>query len=243
MTPWRVEALDEIDSTQEEVKRRLRRGDVVAGLVLRAGRQLAGRGRRGRAFASEPGGSYQSLGIADPEGRWRHGATVLALAVGLAEALGARRAGVRLKWPNDLLAEHGPKLGGLMAEHVRDHLVVGVGLNVGASPEGFAALNLPLERVHEAVLEGVERGLVAAAEPDRLPRAYAAWDALAGRTVTVREGEGAAPRRGAAAGIDADGALLLRGPDGEAAIRTGTVTEVAPPLDAPAGAGLYSSEP
>ena len=63
---FRVETVAEIDSTNEELKRRALLG-AEAGLVLRAGLQTAGRGRRGRNWVSEPGNLYVSLTLEAPE--------------------------------------------------------------------------------------------------------------------------------------------------------------------------------
>lgn len=226
---WRVVELGDVDSTQEEAKRRLRAGEALDGLVLRAARQLAGRGRRGRTFVSEAGGSYQSFVLDDPEGRWRGGGTLLALTVGVAEALAARGVRVGAKWPNDLLDAGSGKCGGLLAEHVRGHLVVGVGLNAGEGPDGFGRLALDLPATHEAALDGIDRGLRLAAAPDRLPAAYARWDALSGRGLTVLAGDGAREVRGTARGVDADGALRLDTPDGLVSVSSGSVTRIDTP--------------
>ena len=53
----------------------------------------------------------------------------MALAVGLAETFPTYGARVGIKWPNDILYK-GRKLGGILAEHARGHLLVGVGVNV-----------------------------------------------------------------------------------------------------------------
>ncbi|MDZ7800773.1 MAG: biotin--[acetyl-CoA-carboxylase] ligase [Trueperaceae bacterium] len=231
---WRIVQLDEIDSTQEEAKRRLRAGEPLDATVLRAARQRAGRGRRGRSFVSEVGGSYQSLVVRDAEGAWRHGAITLALAVGIAEALAARGAQVGLKWPNDLIDPAGRKCGGLLAEHVHGHLItgVGVGVDVATAPAGFGVVRAPLDAVHAAVMDGVTRGLALADTPVRLPGMFAPWDVLAGRTVSVTPAAaGAGPATGVAEGVTAGGALRLRSPRGD--VRTvpgGSVIAVDPSL-------------
>jgi biotin-(acetyl-CoA carboxylase) ligase len=59
---FQVIHLTEIDSTNEDAKRRLSAGTVQAPLVIRADSQTAGRGTRGRSWFSPPGaGLYFSI--------------------------------------------------------------------------------------------------------------------------------------------------------------------------------------
>ena len=88
------------------------------GRVLWAERQTSGRGRRGRAWVSAPGGLYVTLGLPHPMD-WppsRLGWLPLTAALSCAEAL-ADLFGVdaRVKWPNDVYLE-GAKLGGFLGE-------------------------------------------------------------------------------------------------------------------------------
>lgn len=120
-----------IESTNSHLMSNARHGAVCL-----AERQLAGRGRRGRAWVSPFAKNiYMSVswtfqgGAQSLEG--------LSLAVGVAvteaiESLGIK--GVSLKWPNDVLHD-GRKLGGILLEMTGDvsgecQLVLGVGLNV-----------------------------------------------------------------------------------------------------------------
>lgn len=105
--PFRVRTLDEVSSTNDEVKRALDDGEPE-GLVVRALRQVAGYGRQGRAWTSPAGGLYCSL-LLRPQVEQRELPT-LSLVVGMAvrRALvalaGAPAAeSVRIKWPNDVV--------------------------------------------------------------------------------------------------------------------------------------------
>ena len=207
---FRIETFETLPSTQSEARSRLERGDDVAGLVVRAARQTQGRGRRERRWESAPGGSYQTLVVRDPAppslGR---GAAAVAVAVGLAETLAGYGVRADVKWPNDLFYR-GRKLGGILTEYVRGHLLVGVGLNVGNEPPpGAVALRgWDLEGVHGAVLAGMQRGLDAWVEdPASLPERFRAFDALAGRAVRVDVGGRVVA--GVGHGVDARGCLLL----------------------------------
>jgi BirA family biotin operon repressor/biotin-[acetyl-CoA-carboxylase] ligase len=57
---FRIEQVAEIDSTNEACRLRALAGEA-AGLVIRADRQTAGRGRRGRNWSSPQGNLYTSI--------------------------------------------------------------------------------------------------------------------------------------------------------------------------------------
>jgi len=111
----------------------LARSGAAEGLWLRAERQLAGRGRQGRDWASPPGNLYAStlvrLRPTDPP------PATLALVAGVAvqEAVGAYCASATIKWPNDVLLG-GAKLSGILLEREGDAVVVGQGVNLASHP-------------------------------------------------------------------------------------------------------------
>ena len=206
-----VETHGDIGSTQARMKDRIRSGDDVHGHVVRAVRQLAGSGTRGRAWASEAGGSYQTLAVRDAEGATRRlsapGISV-ALGVGLASAFADAGAPVQVKWPNDLQLG-GAKLGGILCEWFRGWLLVGVGVNVANPvPVHAAALSgWPLDVVHDLVIDGVLGGIALWTSGRDLHEAFAPYDALAGQHLVVRTGSDRAT--GFAGGVTPDGALLI----------------------------------
>ena len=215
--PFRIEFFDTLPSTQDEVRRRLEAGESVHGLVIRAAAQAAGRGRRAHDWSSALGGSYQTLAVRLPMPLPKGGVVSVALAVGLAETLPRYGARVGVKWPNDLLYR-GRKLGGVLAEHARGHLLVGVGVNVNNPvPEDFASLRgWDVEGVHMVVLEGLARGLNALSEPHTLPERFAPFDLLAGQKVgfaSSRAGEGVT--EGIAQGVTPEGFLKVSCADGD----------------------------
>jgi BirA family biotin operon repressor/biotin-[acetyl-CoA-carboxylase] ligase len=153
-----------------------------------------------------------------------------------------RSGAVRLKWPNDVEID-GRKVAGVLVESVLsgdrvDAVVVGVGMNVHARafPDEIAdratslvlsggASTLSRADVLLALLAGLERTmpLVAARGLAPLRGELARVDALAGHPVrsdpcahVTAEGSHDAARlgEGIAAGIDDEGRLLVRGPDG-----------------------------
>jgi BirA family biotin operon repressor/biotin-[acetyl-CoA-carboxylase] ligase len=223
----------ETGSTNDDA-RELARSGAPEGTVVLAARQLRGRGRLGREWASPGGGVYLSAvlrpAVAPAE------VPSLALAVALGVAIGLERLGVepRLKWPNDVLLGEG-KLAGILlemsAESDRvDWVVAGIGMNV-RRPATEAAPNAAYVA---DVLPGARLAQVAAAELDGIAETYARWraggfaglvrdyegrSALAGSEVAVRDLTGEVRAEGTVDGVDDDGRLLVR----EAA---GSVTRV-----------------
>lgn len=138
---YRLVSYDVIGSTNDEAKRLARSGAAV-GTVVWALEQSAGRGRRGRVWASPRGNLYTSL-ILRPDGsadRVAQLGFVAALAVGGAlAALLPVLARLSYKWPNDVLLND-CKIAGILLESEMttsdelSFLVVGVGINLLASP-------------------------------------------------------------------------------------------------------------
>lgn len=128
-----IRTVEETGSTNADVLA-LARAGAAEGLWLRADRQVAGRGRQGREWASPPGNLYATtlvrLRPADPP------AATLALVAGVAvqEAVGAYCPAATIKWPNDVLLD-GAKLSGILLEREGDAVVVGQGVNLASHPE------------------------------------------------------------------------------------------------------------
>ncbi|MGH2342877.1 biotin--[acetyl-CoA-carboxylase] ligase [Segnochrobactraceae bacterium EtOH-i3] len=251
----------EIGSTSTEARERLRSG-LSGPLWIVTDRQTGGRGRRGRAWTAPVGNLAASLGLrlAVPPAMAATFGFVASLAArdGVLAAAGdaglpppaqlSLSRGLRVKWPNDVLLD-GAKLSGILleAEPGPDgtlDLVVGIGINVVAAPEGlpYRAASLAGLGLHaRAVFRGLAdemAGLVALWDNGR---GFAAvrqrWlEAAAGLGRPVSVVIGASVREGIFRTIDADGRLILEGPDGGTqaiaagevhfgAARTGTATE------------------
>lgn len=125
---WRLYEYREVDSTNL----------VAAGLpawsAVRADRQTAGRGRFSRCWVSDEGGLWLSAVIPRPPGS-SHNLLPLAIGLALCRCLQASGvAGLRLRWPNDVMIGN-RKLAGLLIDHfAADLAVAGIGLNVANSP-------------------------------------------------------------------------------------------------------------
>jgi BirA family biotin operon repressor/biotin-[acetyl-CoA-carboxylase] ligase len=216
------------------------------GLVIVADAQTAGRGRRGHTWFSPPGsGLYVSVVLAPAAATIDapRATTLLTLAAGVALAEGVAQAtGLRvdLKWPNDLQVSR-RKLGGILAESsggaAIDTVVVGFGINVRSTafpPElRDRATSLETELGRE-----IDRHHVLAETLAALSRRYD--DLLAGRFDAIldawrRLAPGATGARvtwntlagdvvGTTAGIDQQGALLVRVDERVERIVSGEVT-------------------
>ena len=196
-----------------------------------ADEQTAGRGRRGRAWHSPPGGNlYLSVLLEFPARTPGIHALGLAVGTAIAAALDVTPTPrLQLKWPNDLLHD-GRKLGGILLEsraatNGTQCVVAGAGLNLRMSDAASepGSIDQPWTDLRCALGHEVPRNVVAGdvlnavlnCAVDYPSSGLAAWrdefarrDALRGRLVTVRGG--AACSAGIAQGIDADGALLVR---------------------------------
>ena len=210
-----------------------------------AGRQTAGRGRKGRAWHGETGASLTfSLAwlLATSELR----GLSLAVGVALAEAIDAGHSTpprVGLKWPNDLWLMDpdggGRKLGGVLIETTPVPqgrvAVVGVGINIEAqhvadASSGIAALR-ELDRFATSLstLERVVLPLIAALECferegfSAFAARFASRDLLRGRAVRGSGGcDGAL--EGVATGVSATGELLVRTAAGIVTVSSGEVS-------------------
>lgn len=211
--------------------------------IVAAELQTAGRGRRGRHWQSWPGSSLTFSAM------WRFDSSApvpagLSLVAGLAVACALERlgvTGVQLKWPNDVLVL-GHKLAGILVELLPGRgrapaAVVGIGLNLclphGALIPGqvrVTDLNSHLDEVPDrnallaAILDEQVRlfDTYAAAGFEALRGAWQQRNAFADLPVRIL-GEGT-ELTGICAGVDVDGALLLRTDAGLSRVLSGEVS-------------------
>jgi BirA family biotin operon repressor/biotin-[acetyl-CoA-carboxylase] ligase len=212
--------------------------------VLAAEHQQSGRGRFERTWTSPPraGLTFTTLlrpGVPIPRWGWLPLLAGVALYESVGEITGLA---VGLKWPNDLLAEDGRKLAGVLVQTSGDAVVVGIGLNVHT-----AAADLPVDTATSLAVAGATRldrtALLAAilvrldarvaqwadhggdAEACGLAAAYRAACATIGRPIRVSLADGTV-HEGGATGVDDLGRLLVRTGAGETAIGAGDVEHV-----------------
>ncbi len=225
----RIISLAETGSTNADLYSLADQG-AEEGLVVLADRQTGGKGRMGRKWAS-PGGVnlYCSVllrpAIPPYEAPQLTFLSALAVARAVSKTTGLQAA---IKWPNDLLL-NGNKVAGLLNEmnaetDLVSFVVLGIGINLNMRQEQF-----PLDLRHPAsslLIEGgvkisrqdfttlllmelnleYKRFLQHGFEPARTE--WARYCNAAGRKVRVDGG--AASISGEFAGLDQDGALLVR---------------------------------
>jgi len=208
-------------STNDEAAR-LARAGARHGTIVIADAQDAGRGREGRAWASPPGaGLYLSAVVRPPLPVALVPPMTLAIGVGLCDTARAFGADAYLKWPNDALVG-GKKLAGVLVEsHTHgarlESVIVGIGINLTGEPPLPTATTLAAasgqlvdrEAVIAQLLAHVELWIdryvasgVAAIAPawhERMAPGLRARVTIAGTTLV-----------GDVAGLDHDGALLVR---------------------------------
>jgi BirA family biotin operon repressor/biotin-[acetyl-CoA-carboxylase] ligase len=134
-----IEALDEIDSTNAEARRRAEVGQTGP-VWITASRQTAGRGRRGRTWISPPGNLYASLLLTEaaPVEHWPELSFVAALALHdtVVEVAPDLKTRLAIKWPNDLVLA-GAKFAGILIEGENGAVAVGIGINCADHPAGM----------------------------------------------------------------------------------------------------------
>lgn len=138
MSEWPTEWFDQIDSTNDEARRRVSSGNF-SNCWIAARSQIQGRGRLGREWTSPPGNLYTTAlfqldgAIVD--------ATKIPFISGLAvadtiDAFSPKRP-IKLKWPNDVRVERS-KLCGILVEagllDVGCWVACGIGVNVVSVP-------------------------------------------------------------------------------------------------------------
>ena len=187
-----------VTSTQD-VARLLPIGSVVV-----ADHQTAGRGRLDHRWESPPGTALLASFVMHPN-------PLLSLAAGVAAAEAAG-AGVRLKWPNDLLL-HGAKVGGILVESGPAKAICGIGINLTWAPEGAATLNIERDALLNALRIELERW--SSASPEKVLARWRELSDTLGRRVRVelpgKVIEGTAQDIGSAGELIVDGASIASG--------------------------------
>jgi BirA family biotin operon repressor/biotin-[acetyl-CoA-carboxylase] ligase len=208
----RILYFDSIDSTQRIAS------VSEPGTIVLADRQLAGQGRHGHTWHSEPATGIYCSFVLPPS-------PVLTLALGLAtvEAI-AQSTGIQcdLRWPNDLMLDN-RKAAGILVQLVNGQAIAGIGINVNHTefPDDIhhQAISLRQHAGREFAREDILFALfpaidsLIAEEPETVLRLFThASSYVAGRRVTVDQPGGAIT--GTTAGLDPAGFLIVRKDDG-----------------------------
>ncbi len=225
-------ALDSVDSTNDEAKRRAKAG-AEDGTLIWAKEQTAGRGRGGRPWVSPRGNLYCSV-LARPDCTLSEAAQLgFAACLGVGAALGSvvpPLTALNYKWPNDVLL-NGMKAAGILLETSSkpdgglDWLIIGVGINLASHPDDTAFPATSLAAVGAGGIEVAElleifcrqfqtwvnRWLDEGFQP--LQRAWIIRAKGIGEPIEARLGDGTTVA-GVFEGLDERGALLLKTDDG-----------------------------
>lgn len=236
---FKTDCRETVDSTNTLIRQAAQEG-AEEGLVITAEQQTAGRGRRGRSWASPAGSNLYFSVLLRPEMDCEK-AHMLTLPMALAAAESIRSLGqeAQIKWPNDVVIG-GKKVCGILTEmHFETessgrsggrgyYVVIGTGMNV--NQERFAqelsdrAVSLFLqtgkkadrERLLADTLERFREYYRIFLETEDLSGLQGEYEALLanrGRQVEVLDPRGA--WQGTALGIQKTGELLVRRKTGE----------------------------
>jgi len=219
-----------VSSTNELIKQQIHSGelkDKVSGSVIFAEAQTAGRGRRGRNWASPLGASlYLSMHWRFEQGINATMGLSLAVGIAIAEALTELGAGeLGLKWPNDIYFQ-GRKLAGILIELEGQgteccDIVIGTGINVSLPPQVSTKIDQPYSDLAQTGI-ALDRNKIAATILTHLWQVleqfeltgfaglvdrWATYDCFSGDAVELIIGQ----RRiaGIATGVDAQGGIVL----------------------------------
>ena len=227
----RVFRFKEIDSTNDEAKRRIRAGfDGQA--VFYADSQTAGRGRQGKNFYS-PDGTGLYMTVLWPTSESIENTLRVTAKTGTAVLLGIQSVlniALSIKWVNDIYCGE-KKVAGILVENVPSptnpdlhFLVIGIGVNVSTAdfPEELKGIAGSLggkaedrEILGESILDCLIPELSDLRNTAYLDT-YRARSCVIGREIVFTEN--GVTKEGLAVGIDDDGGLLVTLTDGERAV-------------------------
>jgi len=228
---WAIEKHDCLPSTMDEVHKRAALG-APEGLVVVAGEQTKGRGRRGNEWVAPPGNLYFSLLLRPVTDLRFIGQYAFLAAVALARTTSSSlrsEFSYTHKWPNDGLL-NGRKFAGILLEGGEGHLALGVGVNIVSAPADKMAFNDAAARPYgaaefldvylshlSAILDQYAPEGFAPLRAEWLENAVGLNERITVRLPTAR-------LEGIFNGLDEDGALLLGVADGtEKVIHSGEV--------------------
>jgi BirA family biotin operon repressor/biotin-[acetyl-CoA-carboxylase] ligase len=204
------------------------------GTIVMADSQTGGKGRLGRSWISPPGKNLYASIVLRPSTPPRD-ATALTLLSAVAVASAIRRStpiAATIKWPNDIIAD-GRKIGGILTEIKADmdsinYAVVGIGVNVNLAASDMpdeikniatSIINLtgePFSRTtlsYEVIREFDKwYGLLMTKGKQIITDEWLSMSSTIGKWVRVSTGK--TILEGFAEGIDDEGLLILKLPDG-----------------------------
>lgn len=207
-----IERLKTVDSTNKYIEKYLKKRTPA---VVRADKQTAGRGTKGRSFISDEGGLYFSRLTYYTALPAREAFKIMIdYAVGVVKTLKAFGVESSIKWPNDILV-NGKKICGILIKNgfcgdFVDYSIVGIGLNVNnqiaaeikdiaTSMKMACGKEFDLEQVFFSLLQNVSVGSDIAE--------YRTYSAVIGKKIKVIRDGGAFDE--IAISVTDDGRLVL----------------------------------
>ncbi len=207
-----IERLKTVDSTNKYIEKYLKKRTPA---VVRADKQTAGRGTKGRSFISDEGGLYFSRLTYYTALPAREAFKIMIdYAVGVVKTLKAFGVESSIKWPNDILV-NGKKICGILIKNgfcgdFVDYSIVGIGLNVNnqiaaeikdiaTSMKMACGKEFDLEQVFFSLLQNVSAGSDIAE--------YRTYSAVIGKKIKVIRDGGALDET--ALSVTDDGRLVL----------------------------------
>lgn len=209
-----IHRYNEVVSTND-IALEMARSGAPEGTVVLARSQSKGRGRRGRAWLTEPDQNVLMSVVLKPTSPVTELPFIAAVAV-VEYLCNSFRIDPKLKWPNDVIVQE-KKIAGILVETTPDSAIVGIGLNINQP-------KFPIELADIATSIFIETGTgveVDAAAQALLNHLFATyqlpfkeiltrWQKYmwgCGRSVEITTEEGNIS--GFISGIDSDGALLI----------------------------------
>jgi len=143
---WNIEQVATCPSTNVELVRRAKAGEVVPPFVLIALEQTAGQGRNGRTWVTPARGALTMSALVNPKvPTEKLGLFPLFTALAVCRALKAAGFPAVAKWPNDVLLPAAEpiegygnyrKVGGILCQTVPNvGIVVGIGINISQTAD------------------------------------------------------------------------------------------------------------
>ncbi len=216
-----------LNSTMNTARQAARKG-AIAGTVIIAGEQTAGKGRLKRAWLSPHGNIAMSIVLYPDIASLPYLIMIASLAVSssIEKVAGLK---TQIKWPNDILID-GKKVCGILIENelIGDRIaytIIGIGINVDLKADVYpeisaTAISLEIQTGQDLRIK-IIRSLLTEFErlylklPDGRP-IYEAWrDSLITLGKKVRATSDHGIIEGIAESLDESGALWIRGEDGK----------------------------
>ena len=200
---------------------------ALEGLWLRADAQDGGRGRLGRQWESPVGNLFAStiVRLRDTDPAPSTLAFVAVLAAHDVVRQIAPHVAIQIKWPNDLLSSDGAKLCGILLERVGNAIVIGTGVNLVWHPADLdrkvsdlrtLGATPPNPQIAVEMLAEIFQRWLSIWRDTGLVAVIRQWEAHAhpkGSALVANLPDGE-ELQGLYAGLNDDGALLLRLADG-----------------------------